>query len=174
MTTLPEALAYLFGGVTAGGPALLCSLPDGLHLKVVLRGERRLIGAWSDVTRLSPQACEEIGEDAGFYDPVVKPWACAESPRAFLIVEGFRGELCDHDFGLLAHYDAKNEFGNLGHCQKCRVLVQRAHARRGRRETCTYDRWELRTHIWQRWLKRGPVPGALQPQAHHTVGKGLA
>lgn len=35
-----------------------------------------------------------------------------------------------------------------------------------------YDNWELRPHIFRAWLKRGPVPGSLQAQAHHGAPKG--
>lgn len=167
-----ECLAQLLAAAAASNQAFLCALPDGLHLKVALRGERPMVCAWADGGRLSPQRLEEIGEDAGFYDPLVRPWQCAESASAHLIVEGFRGELCAHDFGMLMHFDAKNEFGNMGHCQRCWVFVSRSLSRRGSRESCTYDTWELRPHVWQRWVKRGPVPGSLQPQAHHRGATG--
>ena len=160
-----EILAAMFAGLEPGGPALLTTLPDGLGLKVVSRGDRRMVCAWAD-RRLSARALEEIGEDAGLFDPRARPWTCAESQRAHLIVDVYSGGLCEHEFSHF-HADGRGQYWNYYTCTRCGLRAISTHSRRGQRVHWAYDTWELRHHIWQAWMRRGPVPGAMQPQAHH-------
>ncbi|MFB9994096.1 hypothetical protein ACFFLM_19235 [Deinococcus oregonensis] len=167
-TPREEALAQLFALAAETELAYRCALPDGVQLKVAVHGERRLVCAWhQDGERLGSVLCEEIGEDAGFYDPRIKPWVCAESTHAHLIIDGFQGALCEHQWGVNMHFDERLQFGNLHKCELCGVTLTCASARRGNRVTYTYDVWQIRENIYQRWAKRGPVLGALQEQPYH-------
>ncbi|MXV20806.1 hypothetical protein GLX28_14300, partial [Deinococcus xianganensis] len=97
LPTRPQVLAALADAARASGQAALCEF-EGLHLKVVVRDARLLVGVWvEDGGRLGALECEEIGEDAGFIDPVVRPFAFREWERAHLIAEGYAGALCDHE-----------------------------------------------------------------------------
>lgn len=113
--------------------------------------------------------CEEAGEDFGMFDPQVS--RSLTRPRARLVTEGYTGALCTHQWGFSAHF-GRNPYGTVSTCVKCGVKVRNETPQRGTRTTFTYDGiWELREPIWKRWVKRGPVPGALQPQAHHGVSR---
>lgn len=167
MPTRPEVIAALADAARASGQAAL-AVVGGVHLKIALRGERLLLGVWvEDGGRLGALECEEIGEDAGFIDPVVRPFAFAEFAQAHVIAEGYRGPLCEHELPPPIHADGKREFGERWCCTRCGVTLMLVQARRGRRQTFSYDRWVLRPHVWQAWAKRGPPPGALQPKKHH-------
>ena len=109
----------------------------------------------------------ECEEDAGFVDPVVRPFAFAECSRAHLIAEGYRGSLCEHELPPPIHVDGKREFGEHWRCSRCGVTLLMVQARRGRRQVWSYDRWQVRPHVFQAWAKRGPPPGALQAKSHH-------
>lgn len=112
------------------------------------------------------QQCEDAGEDHGFYEPGI----LGTEGRAKIVVERFSGELCDHDWTTWGHY-GRNPFGRFASCQKCKVHVRTAQKPRATKSVeFLYDQWALREHIWQRWLKRGPVPGSLTLQPHHQTG----
>lgn len=169
-TTRPDVLQALAASAQASGQAALCEL-GGQHFKVVVRKGRLLVGAWVDAPRrLSDKECEEIGEDAGFYDPKFGPFSFAECRTARLIAEGYTGPLCDHECQLSMHVDCRDNFSNMGRCAKCGTVMAITQARRGQRQTFSYGDWELRPHIFQAWQRRGPLPGALQAHAHHTKG----
>jgi len=163
----------LFAAAPPGQPAVL-HLPDGLGLKVLTRRDKRLVLAWqANGRRLKAATSEEIGEDAGFFDPQIQPWACAESPKAMLITEGYTGPLCEHEFKDRTHVKADRWFAWMFRCARCGLELSQEHARRGQRSEYLYDGWELRQHIYQRWSTCGPVPGQLTPKAHHH-GAGAA
>lgn len=165
--TRPDVLHALAASAQASGQAALCEF-GGQHFKVVRRQGRILVGAWVDApSRLSDRECEEIGEDAGFYDPRVTRFAFAECATARLIVEGYTGPLCDHECPLPAHFDGKNTFGDIAKCIKCGVTLIASQSRRGKRQEFAYDTWGLRRHVYLAWKRRGPPPGALQPHPHH-------
>lgn len=116
------------------------------------------------------QQCEDAGEDHGFYEPVVTDAQGLDGCKNIrVVVEGFKGELCDHEWGIWGRY-SRNPFGSFARCKKCQVFVSTAQKKRSDHIDYTYDEWTLRHHIWQRWLKRGPVPGSLAVQAHHQKG----
>lgn len=166
-TTRPDVLQALIASAQASGQAALCEL-GGQHFKVVVRKGRVLVGAWVDAPRrLSDKECEEIGEDAGFYDPKFGPFSFAECRTARLIAEGYTGPLCDHECPLPAHFDGRDSFGDIAKCIKCGVLLTVTQSRRGQRQEFGYDTWNLRKHVYVAWRRRGPPPGALQPHAHH-------
>lgn len=115
----------------------------------------------------TPQECEDAGEDHGFYEPKFEPaHSYGEYQNARLVTEGFQGELCDHEWGMTGHY-GRNPYGTFSTCKKCSVTVMTATKKRSNHTEYLYDRWGLRFHIWQKWCKRGPVPGSLQVQEHH-------
>lgn len=162
------ALDQMIPAAQEGGPAIICRLDDGLGLKMVRRRERLMLAAWRvDGRPIKASDAEEIGEDAGFYDPRFKAWQCAESEQALLITEGFTGDLCAHVWAVNMHFDARLEFGNIYRCGACGVTLTRTLARRGSSDVCSYDNWDVRLHIFGRWAKRGPVPGSLVAQPYH-------
>lgn len=170
LPTRPQVLTALADAARASGQAALCVF-EGVHLKVVVRGGRLLVGVWvEDGGRLGALECEEIGEDAGFIDPVVRPFAFQEWERAHLIAEGYAGALCAHELPPPIHVDGQREFGEHWRCERCGVTLLMVQARRGRRQVWSYDRWQVRPHVFQAWAKRGPPPGALQARAHHGKG----
>lgn len=113
------------------------------------------------------RACEEAGEDVGFFDPRTSRFN-GDGPykNAQVVTEGFQGELCDHEWGRTGHY-GRNPYGTFWRCDRCGVTVATATKKRSEHTEYTYDSWGLRFHIWQKWCKRGPVPGSLQVQEHH-------
>lgn len=112
--------------------------------------------------------CEEAGEDHGLFDPLISTAVMQAGTR--VVREGYTGELCRHQWGFSAHF-GRNPYGTSSTCVKCGVKVRHETPQRGTRTTFTYDSiWQLREHIWQRWVKYGPVAGALQPHPHHKKG----
>lgn len=119
----------------------------------------------------SPQACEDAGEDHGFYDTRIEPArGYVVYPNARLLTEGYTGALCEHRWDSVMHF-SRNPYGYIRTCGKCGVKTMESHRKRSNKGTYTYDVWELREHIWRKWMQTGPVPGALQPQAHHKGGE---
>lgn len=151
-----------------GAPARLRCAGGG-GFKVQASGERARLLVWTGAERTPPpRLLEDIGEDMGFFEPSTRPHPCAESPFAVLVFEGLQAPPCTHDWGLWTHYDARKDFGHLGRCAHCGVRAGTETARRGHRQAWTYDTWELRAHVWQRWMVCGPGPGSLTAQAWHT------
>ncbi len=166
---LVDVLAEMFTVSGQQGAQVHRRLFSGLHVKVGVRGERRMIIVWRDGDRLpSAKECEIVGEDAGFYDPKYRAWRCKESDSAFLIQEGYAGSICEHEWGFVYHMNARPQFAQGQVCRRCGVRVAVHSSRRANGKTrYAYDKWELREHVWERWLKRGPVPGSLVTLPHH-------
>lgn len=144
-----------------GVPARM-TFSDGSGLKVQASADTTRLLVWTGTERSpAPRLLEDIGEDAGLYEPTTRPWSCSESVHSVLIFEGLAAPPCRHDWGLWTHYDAKSESGNSGTCTRCGVKATSSVARRGHREEYGYDTWALRPHIWRRWMQLGPVPGSL-------------
>ncbi|MHA0043457.1 hypothetical protein [Deinococcus sp. PEB2-63] len=141
-------------------------------LQRIVNGQQVLLVYREDGRTPTPRQCEEAGEDAGFFDPRTAPaHSSGEYRNARLVEDGFTGELCTHQWGSSGHY-GRNPYGMFAPCTLCGVRVATATPQRGTRTTYSYDVWELREPIWHQWRQRGPVPGALHPQAHHEVRRG--
>lgn len=139
----------------------------GLRLKVLARQSVMVI-VWRDGGKVpSNKECEIVGEDAGMYDPRTEPWTCRESQSARLIREGFTGALCDHQWGQPVHFNMRPRFAWQFSCEKCGCRFEIHGSTRSKKQTYTYDEWELRESVAERWKQRGPVPGSLKAQAHH-------
>ncbi|WP_339097861.1 hypothetical protein ACINK0_18765 (plasmid) [Deinococcus sp. VB343] len=170
MTTpgLPTQLGRMFTLSEAQSCAVHV-LHGRLHLKAAVRAGKQMLLVWPDQGRApGSRELEELGEDAGFFDPLVRPWPIPASKQAVVITEGFRGQTCHHEWGMLTHFDARSSYGASCTCQRCRVSLTWEARRRGQQTTWLYDGcWVLRGHIWQRWAELGPASGELGPQAHH-------
>ena len=167
--SLVELLDEMFAASQQTGAGVHRQLSSGLHVKVGLRGQRRMIIVWRSADKLpSAKECEILGEDAGLYDPKYRLWRCQESEDAFLITEGYRGELCDHRMEFFMHVNARPKFQKAWRCSKCGIVAGVAYStRKSAKEKHFYGKWELREHVWQAWCKRGPATDALSDQPHH-------
>lgn len=165
LTELHHALPALIERVQCGGVYRLHFGNVGIKARQH-RGRLQLL-VWARRGSLSDARLEEIGEDAGFYAPVIRPAPCQESNRARLIVEGLSAELCPHAWGRHLHGDGRAEFFHFLTCDRCGMSATITTRRRGGRQTFQYDEWLLREHIFFRWMKLGPPPGVLAPQAWH-------
>lgn len=175
MAPLHQLLADMFAAAEKVGGSASYELPDGLHLKVATRG-RRMVIAWREEGKQpSAKELEIVGEDAGFYDPDTRPWKCRESAHAFLIVEGFQGQLCEHEWGDWMHVNMRPKFLKTHTCKKCGVVVGMSYStRKNSKDVYHYDTWELRETVFARWVKLGPVPGSLRLLPHHgKAGKAV-
>jgi len=133
-------------------------------------GTLTLLAYREDGRSIPARICEEIGEDHGFFDPQTQTLHGAEHPNTQIITEGYTGALCEHRWDSVMHF-SRNPYGYIRTCGKCGVKTMESHRKRSNKGTYTYDVWELREHIWRKWMQTGPVPGALQPQAHHKGGE---
>lgn len=168
MAALHQLLDDMFAAAERANGTASYALPDGLHLKVATRGRRMVIARRERGKKPSPKELEIVGEDAGFYDPDARPWKCRESEAAYLIVEGFHGQLCDHEWGDYIHFNMRPKYMRQHTCQKCGVVVAISYStRKNSKTTYAYDTWELRETVYERWAKRGPVPGSLRVLPHH-------
>lgn len=85
---LPELLAEMFAVSAERGASVHRRLKSGLHLKVAVRGGKRLVILWREAGRLpSRKECEVVARDAGFTHPNYRTWRCRESEEAFLLTE---------------------------------------------------------------------------------------
>lgn len=108
---LSALLAEMFAVSAERRGAVHRRLKSGLHLKVAVRGQKRLVILWREAGRLpSRKECEIVARDAGFTHPSYRMWRCQESDEAFLLTERqaeaapsaapeLRGEVC----GLCRH-----------------------------------------------------------------------
>ena len=166
--SLVGLLDQMFAVSVQHGAQVHRKLMSGLHVKVAVRGDRRMIIVWRGGGKLpSGKECEVVGEDAGFYDPKYRLWKCAESEEAFLITEGYRGPLCDHEWGFKVAVDSDKAVGHYTTCLKCGVRLQVLTPRRGKKPKFGYGKWELRAHVFERWSVRGPAGDDLAAQPHH-------
>ena len=114
-------------------------LASGLHVKVGVRGDKRMIILWRDGDRLpSAKECEIVGEDAGFFDPKYRTWQCKESESAFLVTEGYQGEPCEHAWGFRVVVDSNKVTGHYQTCLKCGIKAQVLTPRRGKKQRFGY------------------------------------
>lgn len=166
--SLVGLLDQMFAVSVQHGAQVHRKLMSGLHVKVAVRGDRRMIIVWRGGGKLpSGKECEVVGEDAGFYDPKYRLWKCKESDEAFLITEGYRGPLCDHEWGFKVAVDSDKAVGHYTTCLKCGVKLQVLTPRRGKKPKYGYGKWELREHVFERWSVRGPAGDDLAEQPHH-------
>lgn len=161
-----RALSALFAEAARRGRPLSTAVDGGYRVKVS-PGSRRLLYVWADPHPLRAQILEEIGEDAGLFDPRFVRRACAESPRAWLLGEGLNTPPCPHEWTGVLHGDARTLSLRSHTCGRCGVVASVTHARRGGHAEYAYDGWAVRPHILQAWMTCGPVPGSLRAQAHH-------
>lgn len=160
-TDLHAVLEEMFRESLRAGAGVSQKLPGGLHVKVGVRGERRMVILWRGGDRVpGATECEIVGQDAGFYAPKYRSWKVQESDSAVLIQEGYQGELCTHAWGMNVHFDEKNAYGNAAVCQSCGGSWRRQVPRRGKAaEVYLYNGQKIRHSVLQRWVERGPVPG---------------
>ncbi len=162
-------LEQMFTASQQSGGGVHRKLMSGLHLKVGVRGERRMVIVWREGERLpSAKECEVVGEDAGFYEPKYRTWPCKESEDAFLIEEGYRGPLCDHAWGFQVAVSSDKATGYYTTCTRCGIKAQVLTPKRGKKQRYGYGKWELRPHVFERWTQRGPAGDDLGEQPHHS------
>ncbi|GGO24900.1 hypothetical protein [Deinococcus humi] len=134
-------------------------------------GKKILLAYRASGRPISAKVCEDIGEDHGFYDPRTEPTLTLGAyVGARIIREGFTGELCEHRWDMVAHF-SRNPYGYVRTCGKCGITTMESHKKRSNTGTYTYGEWELREHIWRKWMNLGPVPGSLVAQPHHGKGE---
>lgn len=139
-----------------------------LFVKVAMRGREAMLIVWDESeSTVNATVAEEIGEDAGFYDPRAEAWTCHESAHATLIREGYRGSLCQHQWGMTVHADARDETADTRQCSLCGVRSSVVRSRWGRQVRFTYGSWVLRPHVYRYWCWRGPSPSELTIHPHH-------
>ncbi|MBZ9713788.1 hypothetical protein [Deinococcus multiflagellatus] len=169
---LPGVLDDLFAAAAARGNGVRHKLANGLRLKAGLRGERRLLLVWRSGDRLpSATECEIVGHDAGFFQPRYQLRPCAESPNAFLITEGYRGDVCEHTWGPTDPLQMGKVKGERCVCTHCGAQWTRLD---GRRPTTTYNGQKVRPAVLERWQVRGPVPPQITEEVPAEVLEALA
>ncbi|KQR40790.1 hypothetical protein [Deinococcus sp. Leaf326] len=142
-------------------------LSSGLHVKVGTRGARRMVIVWRDGDRLPGRTeCQVVGEDAGFYAPKYRSWKVQKSADAFLIEEGYQGELCRHEWATPTEYVVKRLMGYTATCLICGAVWRQE--KRAKSVAHVYNGETRREPTFDRFLILGPVPAnaeALAPQA---------
>lgn len=89
--SLSDLLEEMFETARQSGAGVHRRLTSGLHVKVGLRGQRKMIIVWREGDKLpSRKECEIVARDGGIIAPKYRTWRCTESDDAFLIMEGHK------------------------------------------------------------------------------------
>ncbi|MDR6753464.1 hypothetical protein [Deinococcus soli (ex Cha et al. 2016)] len=157
--SLAPLLEEMFEQSRASGNPVTRQLLKGLSVKARERGGKRMLIVWRAGKGIpGATECEIVGQDSGLIAPKFQTWQCRESDQAFLITEGWQGELCTHAWGPTDPLVEGKATGERCVCTRCGADWTRLTGPRGK-VTLTYNGSSVkREAVWNRWLVTGPAP----------------